>query len=177
MNKNLTMPGICCKISQAGLVWAWLSLCPVFCLPQEPLWQLIRGRGRGRGLKPQADLRPSPTYIPKTHLYDENTVIPPCKLVMSMRSENVEKHLVLCVDPVKGHLMCFYKESENQSSDWRGQVGGIVSSVEGGPLHFCSLSRHRHQRAHTPSLHTLPQFRPQQGLTLKSTHIFQLFYV
>lgn len=85
-----------------------------------------QGRGRGRGLKPQGDLRPSPTYIPKTHLYDENTATLPCKLVMSMRSENVEKHLVLWVDPVKGHLLCFYKESENQSSDWRGQVGGIV---------------------------------------------------
>lgn len=95
-----------------------------------------------------------------------------------MRLENVEEHLALCVDPVKDHLMCFYKESENHSSDWRGQVGGKVSSVEGGPSHFCSLFRHRLQRAHTPCLHTLPQFRPQQGLTLlTSTHIFQLFYV
>ena len=53
---------------------------------------------------------------------------------MSMRLENVEEHLALCVDPVKDHLMCFYKESETHSSDWRGQVGGKVSSVEGGPL-------------------------------------------
>lgn len=53
---------------------------------------------------------------------------------MSMLLENVEKHLALCVDPVKDHLMCFYKESENQSSDWRGQVGGKVCFVEGGPL-------------------------------------------
>lgn len=94
---------------------------------------------------------------------------------MSMRLENVEKHLALCVDPVKGHLMCFYKESENQNSDWRRQVGGKVSSVEGGPLPFPSSL----QAPSPKGTHPLSPHSPSVSVTTRtnSPHINSHFSV
>ena len=146
------MSGICCKISQAGLSYAWLSLCPAFCLPQEPWFKATRWGGGhpGKGVS-LSELSPSPSCPWARDFFSHGLhflictmgiiAIPPCRLLMSMWLENVVNPSY-APGPTKDQLTWFYKESKSQRSDGGGEVGGKSPPLKAARFHFCSHSRH-----------------------------------